>query len=1088
MTRRLSVVVLAAAVSGCTPFSASRTRTTAPSERAARPVLFERNDGQAARTYRFVAHGPAFDAGFTAHGVVLATNDRHVAFDFVGAAEAVVSGDAPLAAHVNYLRGRNASQWQTRVPTYARVRYTHLYDRVDAVFYVAGRTLEYDLTIGPYGDPRSIAMRVSGADSVAIDGDGNLVVSAGGRAVVHHKPIAYQETNSARTPIDAAYRLAESTITFALGPYDASRPLTIDPVISASTLIGGSDNDQANAVAVDAAGNVYVAGQGASFDFPGATNEHAPGVDQHDVFVCKFTPDVREVVFCTYIGGASMDFGNAVAVDAAGHAVVAGATESSDFPTTAGALKTSCACPQDEDGFVATLAADGASFVYSTLLGGSRSDQVRAVAVDGSGRAHVAGWTVSSDFPVTAGAAQQHAAGNGDGFVATLNADGKSLAYASYLGGSQPDSVAAIALDAAGNTYVAGDTKSSNLPVVAALQSSLMIVPGNAVNTDGFFARFNSDGALTVCSYFGGGNRDGIVAIAANATGVYLAGQTDSPTLPPMTSGSHPAGEAAFVTQLTPDALHARVTTFLDGDNNENASGLALDGANVHVVGSTFSRTFPVTADAPEPSPLTPAPNLPLDAFYTIFPIASGGAMQTTPSFSTLLGGTSANLGQGIAGDGHGGVYIAGIGQLADFPAINAARRYAGNEDGFVAHFVPNAKFVTTTSGDVVLWSTDATRVQGQYSLVADPSAAGGRRLANADAAAPKVTTPAASPANFIEFTFLADAGTAYHLWIRGKALKDSVNNDSVYAQFSDSVDASGHPLWRIGTTSAAPIIIENCTNCGIKGWGWNDNAYGVGIAPQLVRFAATGTHTIRIQPREDGLSIDQVVLSSSTYLATAPGGPKDTTVVLGRSAAAPPPSSDACTAGETVIYAATAPHATGWNVVSDATAAGGSRLFNPDAGAPKIATAMASPSSFFDVGFTADAAVDYRIWIRGKALNDFWGNDSVFVQFNDSVTSSDTATWRIGTTSATAINLEDCSGCGLKGWGWQDNGWGAGVLGPLVRFAASGAHTIRIQTREDGLSVDQIVLSSGKYLTSAPGSLKDDTTILPACSTPPLR
>ena len=148
----------------------------------------------------------------------------------------------------------------------------------------------------------------------------------------------------------------------------------------------------------------------------------------------------------------------------------------------------------------------------------------------------------------------------------------------------------------------------------------------------------------------------------------------------------------------------------------------------------------------------------------------------------------------------------------------------------------------------------------------------------------------------------------------------------------------------------------------------------------------------------------------------------------------------------------------------------------------------MASPSSFFDVDFTADAAVDYRIWIRGKALNDFWGNDSVFVQFNDSVTSSDTATWRIGTTSATAINLEDCSGCGLKGWGWQDNGWGAGVLGPLVRFAASGAHTIRIQTREDGLSVDQIVLSSGKYLTRAPGSLKDDATILPACSTPPLR
>src|SRR4051812_22806292 len=135
-------------------------------------VLFECNDGQAAGTYRFVARGPAFEPGFTAHGVVLATNDRHVAFDFVGAAEAVVPGDAPLAAYVNHLRRRNASQWQTHVPTYACVRYTHLYDRADAVFYVAGPSLEYDLTIGPHGD-RARSRCASAADRVAIDGDGN---------------------------------------------------------------------------------------------------------------------------------------------------------------------------------------------------------------------------------------------------------------------------------------------------------------------------------------------------------------------------------------------------------------------------------------------------------------------------------------------------------------------------------------------------------------------------------------------------------------------------------------------------------------------------------------------------------------------------------------------------------------------------------------------------------------------------------------------------------------------------------------------------------------------------------------------------
>lgn len=129
---------------------------------------------------------------------------------------------------------------------------------------------------------------------------------------------------------------------------------------------------------------------------------------------------------------------------------------------------------------------------------------------------------------------------------------------------------------------------------------------------------------------------------------------------------------------------------------------------------------------------------------------------------------------------------------------------------------------------------------------------------------------------------------------------------------------------------------------------------------------------------------------------------------------------------------------------------------------------------------FNATAGVDYRIWIRSRAQNDFWGNDSVFIQFSDSVNSSGAPVFRIGTTSAAEMNLEDCSGCGLSGWGWQDNGWGVGVFGPLIRFATTGTHKIRIQVREDGLSIDQIVLSSQTYKNSAPGSLKNDTRILP--------
>jgi hypothetical protein len=190
-----------------------------------------------------------------------------------------------------------------------------------------------------------------------------------------------------------------------------------------------------------------------------------------------------------------------------------------------------------------------------------------------------------------------------------------------------------------------------------------------------------------------------------------------------------------------------------------------------------------------------------------------------------------------------------------------------------------------------------------------------------------------------------------------------------------------------------------------------------------------------------------------------------------------PPPPGDG---SDVVLYASQASIRVGtWTVVSDSTAAGGARLHQPDAGAAKITAAAASPANYVELTFNAEAGKPYRLWMRGKADNNYWANDSVFVQFSGSVTSSGTAAWRIGTTSAAEWNLEDCSGCGLSGWGWQDNGWGSGVMGPLVYFATTGTQRIRIQQREDGISIDQIVLSPSTYLNSSPGALKNDTKIL---------
>jgi endonuclease/exonuclease/phosphatase family metal-dependent hydrolase len=172
------------------------------------------------------------------------------------------------------------------------------------------------------------------------------------------------------------------------------------------------------------------------------------------------------------------------------------------------------------------------------------------------------------------------------------------------------------------------------------------------------------------------------------------------------------------------------------------------------------------------------------------------------------------------------------------------------------------------------------------------------------------------------------------------------------------------------------------------------------------------------------------------------------------------------------------------WTVVPDTTAAGGARLWNRDAAVAKLPAALAAPTTYFELTFNADANRGYRLWIRGRADLNAWTNDSVYVQFSGAVSSTGVPLYPIGSTAATVVSIEDCSGCGLSGWGWQDNGYGTGVLGPLVYFAQSGSQTLRIQQREDGISIDQVVLSAVQYLTAAPGATLDDATIV--AMTPP--
>jgi endonuclease/exonuclease/phosphatase family metal-dependent hydrolase len=373
---------------------------------------------------------------------------------------------------------------------------------------------------------------------------------------------------------------------------------------------------------------------------------------------------------------------------------------------------------------------------------------------------------------------------------------------------------------------------------------------------------------------------------------------------------------------------------------------------------------------------------------------------------------------------------------------------------------------------DIVLYASEAPVKAGNWRVEADSSAAGGNRMRNPDAGLAKLDPALANPANYFELTFNAEKGIPYRLWMRGKADGNSTNNDSAWVQFSGSVDAAGSPLFRISTSSAAMFNLEDCTSCGLNQWGWNDNAFG-GMGP-VIYFAATGSQTVRVQLREDGLSIDQIVLSPVTYLNTSPGWGKLDSVILQKNLGSVSVPSNV------VLWTADVPttqiHGS-WLRVADNAAAAQVALQYPDFGGPKLTTALASPTHYFDVLFNAQAGVPYRLWMRAKAQANSTSNDSVWVQFSSSLNSSGGAEYRLGTTSAIMFNMEECTGCGLSNWGWNDTAING--LGPLVSFATSGQQTIRVQMREDGINLDQIVLSPQTYLTNSPGAFKNDGVIL---------
>lgn len=378
-----------------------------------------------------------------------------------------------------------------------------------------------------------------------------------------------------------------------------------------STYLGGSDADQGTGIAVDAAGNAYVAGFTSSINFPTLNSIQSSLAGKSDAFLTKLDPSGSLLVYSTYLGGSGDDRATGVAADLNGDAYVTGTTNSFDMPHTSTAFQPffaswdSLCAPTVlcNDAFVTKINPSGSAFIYSTFLGGSEDDRGQGIGVDAAGNAYVAGVTHSPDFPTTPGAFQTGYGGNTDAFVTKLSPDGVALVYSTYLGGgvnsvytgNGEDIGQAIVVDSVGSAYVTGSTGSGDFPLTTTLQS---VVFGT------FVAKLHPAGcALNYSVRFDASQ--GLAIAVNNAGNAYVAGQTNSPGLPVAQPVQSTCASCAsfynegFVVELNTIGTGFVYATYLGGSNSDSVQGVAVDpSGNTYVAGFTYSPDFPTTPSA----------------------------------------------------------------------------------------------------------------------------------------------------------------------------------------------------------------------------------------------------------------------------------------------------------------------------------------------------------------------------------------------------------------------------------------------------------------------------------------------------------
>jgi len=593
-------------------------------------------------------------------------------------------GVTMLGGESNYFLGDDPAKWRTHVKHFAAAEAKDVLPGVDMVAYGNSDGVEYDLRVAPGVDPGNLRLTIASDGAAAarsvnirLDSTGDLLMTLNGREMRMKKPAIYEEwaatrsRPSRRKQIAGGYELAtDGSIAFHVAAHDPLATLVLDPslTVTYATFLGGTGNDVAQSIALDAAGNVYIGGTTTLASTFAEGSARLGPTGGSDFFIAKINPSkagASALVYLTFIGGSNNELGGEIAVDGSGNVAIAGTSISVDYPVTDGStLTVGLNGTAVNDAAVTEIDPTGSKLIYSTLFGGNGNE-------------------------------------------ATLSSGG-------------------IAMDSTGDIYIAMDTQSTNLTVAPAATSTTL-GPFSSVygggGSDGFLAKFTTGATppLVYCTYLG------IYATAVTVTGVavdsvgyaYLVGYTSNPTGTLLTTngfqttyGGDPSD--GFVMKIAPSGqgvADLSYGTFLGGSGMDQALAIAVEPelGTAYVTGTTQSINFPVTGALFPIAAYQPTLNGKANAFLTV--IGQNGSGPTSLLYSSYLGGETTDVGLGVWFAQPNQIYVSGSTTSANFPAQFNFQPFSGDQDAFVAELDPTSSGAASLIFSTPMGGTSAAGV-----------------------------------------------------------------------------------------------------------------------------------------------------------------------------------------------------------------------------------------------------------------------------------------------------------------------------------------------------------------------------------------